>query len=86
MKKYYIILILITIFLLTNCTSYGIVSERYSLDGWGVVYGDSETIEEICKGKRGCCIPYTKTIYCPENFDYVCGHELRHITNGKFHK
>jgi hypothetical protein len=74
--------------LLTSCAYLPQPSE-HSLDGWRVRYNDREAVERLC-GKNafqpiGCADFREKVIYCEYGDDVTCGHELRHVTHGRFH-
>jgi hypothetical protein len=78
------ILLFTVLIALTGC-AHTITS--HSLDGWTVVYNDTETIERLCgPWAIGCCDYSTQTIYCALDAFEVCGHELKHITHGRFHR
>ena len=59
---------------------------KFSLDGWDVIYNDRDKMLELCGGWTvGCADMKNKVIYCDEWDFSVCGHELHHITHGRFH-
>jgi hypothetical protein len=73
---------LIFIFLLFSaCATPGLNQEAHDLTGWYLIY-NADTYK-LC-GKPGCTIG--KVIYCYKGDYIVCGHELRHVTDGDFHK
>lgn len=52
-----------------------------------VVYNDFEAIKLFCgHNVRACWFPDERILYCNTNDLEGCGHELRHITDGRWHK
>lgn len=83
-------------FLLVGCAHEVRETERYSLDGWSVVYdAPTEEFMQVCGRANastngsvtfilGCADEATKTFYCHKWDFKTCGHELHHITEGPY--
>jgi len=83
-----IIIVAGILFIISGCATYPYPHEtHYSLDGWKVVYADPDSIRFYCRDEklRGCTITAIKTMFCPIDNYWTCGHELRHVTEGGFH-